>query len=253
MVLPLFKTHYSQSRSILTLEKKDSSLPDGPDSIIDICLKNKIKEFYLVEDSMGSFLQAYDSTKGEDLSFRYGLRINVCPDNTERGEDALKGTSKYVIFAKNEDGYKKLIKIYSNASSKGFYYEPRTDFKFLREVWDDSDLALAVPFYDSYLFKNALEQGDCMPEFDFTSPTFLLENNGLPFDAVQRRIVEKFCKTTGYETQEAKSVYYKDKDDFMAYLTMRCIDKRSTWSKPNIDHLSSDEFSFESWKEKQEA
>ena len=89
-----------------------------------------------------------------------------------------------------------------------------------------------------------------MPEFDFTSPTFLLESNGLPFDAVHRKIVEKFCKTAGYETQEAKSIYYKDKDDFMAYLTMRCIDKRSTWSKPNIDHLSSDEFSFESWKEK---
>ena len=253
MVLPLFKTHYSQGKSILTLDKKDSSLPDGPDSIIDICLKNKIKEFYLVEDSMGSFLQAYDSTKDEDLSFRYGLRINVCPDNTERGEEALKATSKYVIFAKNEGGYKKLIKIYSNASSDGFYYEPRTDFKFLREIWDDNDLALAVPFYDSYLFKNALEQGDCMPEFDFTSPTFLLESNGLPFDAVHRKIVEKFCKTAGYETQEAKSIYYKDKDDFMAYLTMRCIDKRSTWSKPNIDHLSSDEFSFESWKEKQEA
>ena len=46
---------------------------------------------------------------------------------------------------------------------------------------------------------------------------------------------------------------YKDKDDFMAYLTMRCIDKRSTWSNPNIDHLSSDEFSFESWQKQQES
>jgi len=253
MVLPLFKTHYSQSKSILTLEKKDSLLPDGPDSVIDICLENGIKEFYLVEDNMGSFLQAYDSTKDEDLSFRYGVRLNVCSDNQARGEEALKSTSKYVIFAKNENGYKKLIKIYSNAATKGFYYEPRTDFKFLREVWDDNDLVLAVPFYDSFLFKNALGQGECMPEFDFTSPTFLLESNGLPFDIVQRRLVEDFCRTTGYESQEAKSIYYKNKDDFMAYLTMRCIDKRSTWSKPNIDNLSSDEFSFESWKEKQEA
>ena len=252
MVLPLFKTHYSQSKSILTLEKKDSLLPDGPDSVIDICLENGIKEFYLVEDNMGSFLQAYDSTKDEDLSFRYGVRLNVCSDNQAKGEEALKATSKYVFFAKNEDGYKKLIKIYSNAATKGFYYEPRTDFTFLREVWDDNDLALAVPFYDSFLFKNALEQGECMPEFDFTSPTFLLENNGLPFDIVQRRLVKDFCRTTGYESQEAKSIYYKNKNDFMAYLTMRCIDKRSTWSKPNIDHLSSDEFSFESWKEKSE-
>ena len=69
MVLPLFKSHYSLGRSILTLEKKETQLINGPDSIIDICLDHEIKDFYLVEDSMGSFLQAYSNTKDEDLSF----------------------------------------------------------------------------------------------------------------------------------------------------------------------------------------
>ena len=239
MVLPLFKTHYSLGKSILTLQEKNASLIKGPDSIV---------EFYLVEDNMGSFLQAYNSTKEEKLSFIFGLRLNVCRDRTERGEAVLQGTSKYVFFARNEEGYKKLIKIYSDAASTGFYYEPRTDFGFLRKIWNDKHLALAIPFYDSFLFKNTLEDGECMPELDFTSPTFLIEDNGLPFDIIMRRRVEKFCEDK-YETQEAKSIYYKNKDDFMAYLTMRCISNRSTWSKPNFDHLSSDEFSFESWRE----
>ena len=43
----------------------------------------------------------------------------------------------------------------------------------------------------------------------------MLESNGLPFDIVQRRLVEDFCRTTGYESQEAKSIYYKNKDDFI--------------------------------------
>ena len=172
MVLPLFKTHYSLGKSILTLNRKDSSIPKGPDSVIDICLENKIKEFYLVEDNMGSFLQAYDSTQDEDLSFRFGLRLNVCGNRTEKGEEALRATSKYIIFARDEGGYKKLIKIYSDAASTGFYYEPRTDFEFLREIWDDKHLALAVPFYDSFLFRNTLEDGECIPELDFTAPVF---------------------------------------------------------------------------------
>ena len=250
MVLPLFKSHYSLGRSILTLEKKDTQLTNGPDSIIDLCLDHEIKDFYLVEDSMGSFLQAYNNTKEEDLSFRFGLKINVTKDRNEKNEAALKTSSKYIIFARNEDGYKKLIKIYSDAASKGFYYVPRTDFGVLRELWDDSSLALAIPFYDSFIFKNTLEGGECVPEFDFTEPTFLVEKNELFFDSIVQKRVESFCKDK-YESQEAQSIYYKEKQDFTAYLTLRCMNNRSTWNKPNIEHLSSDGFCFENWAEKE--
>ena len=44
-VAPLFKSHYSIGRSILTLEK-ESSENGGSDSIIDICNQNKIKSFF---------------------------------------------------------------------------------------------------------------------------------------------------------------------------------------------------------------
>ena len=82
MVLPLFKSHYSLGRSILTLEKKETQLINGPDSIIDICLDHEIKDFYLVEDSMGSFLQAYSNTKDEDLSFYiYEISLNNRPSD----------------------------------------------------------------------------------------------------------------------------------------------------------------------------
>ena len=42
-IIPLFKSQYSIGKSILTLEKAESSQDDGPDSIIDICLKNNLK------------------------------------------------------------------------------------------------------------------------------------------------------------------------------------------------------------------
>ena len=51
-VLPLFKSHYSIGRSILTLHPKGSSDGVGPDSIIDICADSGLKELYLVDDSM---------------------------------------------------------------------------------------------------------------------------------------------------------------------------------------------------------
>ena len=42
----------------------------------------------------------------------------------------------------------------------------------------------------------------------------------------------------------------KRKKDFKAYLTFRCINKRSTLDKPELEHMTSNEFCMESWKEK---
>jgi DNA polymerase III alpha subunit len=49
---------------------------------------------------------------------------------------------------------------------------------------------------------------------------------------------------------KAQSIYYENKEDFLAYLTFRCISERTTLSKPNLEHCSSNEFCAESFKEK---
>ena len=155
---------------------------------------------------------------------------------------------KYIIFAKNEDGYNDLVKIYSLAAKQGFYYYPRTDFKNLKKLWT-KNLKLCIPFYDSFIFNNTLEGSLCIPEFDFTEPTFFVESNNLPFDNIVLDRISKFAGSK-YEIIKTQSIYYKMKRDFKAYLTFRCINNRSTLNKPGLDHLCSDEFSFESWKEK---
>ena len=132
-VLPLFKSHFSIGRSILTLEDEEKE-ENQPDSIIDIAKDNNLKEVNLVEDNMTSFLQAYTNTKKYNINLRYGLRISINDDMNERSEESRQKTSKVVIFFKNEQGYKDLIKIFSTAAKDGFYYEPRIDFKTLKSL-----------------------------------------------------------------------------------------------------------------------
>lgn len=256
MALPLFTSNHSLGRSILSLSKKDTQLTNGPDSIIDLCLDHEVDNFHLVDNTMGGFLEAYTNTKDENLTFQFGLKINLTRSRLEKSEASLKASSRYIIFAKNEEGYRRLVKIYSDAAILGSYYRaPYSDFNVLREFWDDSSLQLVVPFYDSFIFKNTLEGGECMPEFDFTEPVFFVEENELFFDSIVRKRVESFCKGK-YEIKEAKSIYYKERQDFKSYLTTRCLNARAngkktaSLNKPNIEHLSSNEFSFESWAEK---
>ena len=243
-MLPLFKSHYSIGKSILTLEEEGSSIEDGPQSIIDLCKKNKMKDLFLVDDSMSGFLQGYLNSEKAKLNFRFGLRISVCDDLREKNEEQRKKTSKVVIFAKNKQGYKRLIKIFTEAAQEGFYYVPRTDYESLKRHWNDKDLYLMVPFYDSFLHLNALHGHMCMPDFSFCDPLYAVEQNDVPFNYLIENRLSEYCNQD--KCVDVKSVFYNKKEDFKAFLTFRCINNRSTLDKPNLDHMTSNEFCLES-------
>ncbi len=140
-ILPLFKSHYSLGRSILTLSPPEEKR-EGPDSILDIVKEQEMKQFFLVDDSMSGFLEAYVNSKELETKLIFGLRIIICEDMQEKTPESLEKGSKYVILAKNTDGYKRLIKISSDASRNGFYYKPRIDFPTLKKYWSEKALTL---------------------------------------------------------------------------------------------------------------
>jgi len=246
--IPLFKSHYSIGRSILTLEDEEQ-LESYPDSIISIAKENNLKTIYLVEDNMTAFLQAYTNCKKNNINLRYGLRITITDNIEDKSEDSRIKNSKAVIFFKNDDGYKKLIKIFSLAAKNGFYYEPRIDYKTLKSIWTETDLLLCIPFYDSFIFNNVLKNTLCTPQIDFCSPIFFLEDNDIPFEDLVRSKIIDYCSKNKNQMVKVKSIYYKMKSDFKAYLTFRCINVRTTLNKPEIEHMTSNTFCFESWME----
>ena len=245
-MIPLFKSHYSLGRSILTLEDKDEK-DDYPDSIIQICKENKMKELYLVEDNMSSFLEAYSNCRKNNIKLNYGLRISVTESMADKSEESKTKSSKIILFFKNKKGYEQLTKLYSIAAKEGFYYEPRLDYETISKNWTD-DLILCIPFYDSFIFNNTLKNSLCIPQFDFTKPIFFIEDNDLPFDSLVKQKTLSFAEKNDLKVYKAQSVFYKERKDFKAYLTFRCINNRSVLNKPNLDHMSSNEFCFESVK-----
>jgi len=243
-MIPLFKSHYSLGRSILTLEDK-SERDEYPDSIIQIAKQNKLKEIFLVEDNMSSFLEAYSNCRKNKIKLNYGLRISVTESMSDKSEESKTKSSKIILFFKNKKGYQQLTKLYSIAAKEGFYYEPRLDYETISKNWTD-DLILCIPFYDSFIFNNTLKNSLCIPQFDFTKPIFFIEDNDLPFDSLVKEKAVSFAEKNGLKIYKAQSIFYNLREDFKAYLTFRCINNRSILSKPNLDHMSSNEFCFES-------
>ena len=242
---PIFKSTYSIGKSILTLD--DSEESDGPDSIITICNENNIKTLVLVEDRMTGFIKAHNVCKDNDIQLIFGLRITCCNDTAD---ESTTSDHKIIIFSKNDDGCKLLNKISSHAAMN---YGGRVDFKYLNLVWQQDNVDLVIPFYDSFIFNNHMNLSNCVPDFSKIKPSFFIERNDLPFDMIIDRHIDKFtCSGHNFKTQIVKSIYYKDKKDYAALQTYKILCNRSfgkaaSLSSPNLNHFGCDEFCFESY------
>ena len=205
----------------------------------------------MVEDTLTGFLEAYKGAKDLDFNLHFGLRLTVrenCTSEPPKGGDVT--SHKIIIFAQNADGCSKLNEIYSHAFTQG---HGTIDFKCLKEYWDEKDLKMAVPFYDSFIFNNSMSFSSCLLDCDFTEPTLFIESNDLPFDDMLKTQCLEYSSKNNLPTERVKSVYYNKRDDFAAYQAYKCICSRSSFGrgssleKPNLDHCSSKEFCMESW------
>lgn len=253
-MVPLFKSHYSVGKSILTLKSSTplSSRDDSqPDSIVDIALDHGLKEVFLVEDNMSGLLEAYTNLSEHGINLNFGLRLTVCEDIDDKSSESILTEHKIIIFAPNEKCYRQLIKINDVATKQGFYYVPRIDLKHLREAYENCrELIFCIPFYDSFIHGNVLQNKKCIPEFGNINAIFMLEDNDLPFDdIIAEKVIEYNLNDTPKDLIRVKTCYYKNRKDFDAYMTFRAINKRTSLEKPNLEHMCSSEFSFESYAE----
>ena len=243
-VLPIISTHFSLGRSIIVSDPPRGNLTQYPVSCFDLVIQNNLDTLVVVDNSISGFIVLNKNAIDAKIKLIYGLKLTLCQNMDDKSPESLKTEAKFIIFIKNDKGYKDLIKISSKACTDGFYYRPRLDFDKLKELWDEESLSLAVPFYDSFLHLNTLESHLHVPNLSFAKPVFLTEDNDLPFDFLIKRRIDEYTKANGYEQVRSQSIFYPDAEDFIAYMTFRCINERTTLDKPNLSHLSSDTFSF---------
>ena len=255
VTLPIFKSHFSIGKSILTLNEPKESSDDSSDSVFDIAQQNNLDKVVLVEDSFMGFLQARKVCSLLSKQLIFGIRLDCCEDIKKLDDKSeSKCNHKIILFPKNSEGCKDLNRIYTLVKTQ---HNGWLDLNILKSNWNEDNLSLAIPFYDSFLFKNLTSFQSCFVNFSFTKPTFFVEDNSLPFDSMIKDAVIKYCETNDYSMQQTQSIYYKDKKDFPAYLTYKLICGRNSFGgrelsleKPNFDHLGSDQFCWESYMEK---
>jgi len=244
-VVPLFTSEYSVGESILTIRPSDKNKSGGPKSIIELALKHNLKKVVLIENTMAGFLSALNNFSSAGVQLVFGLKLAICASAKQKDDPSRETESKVILLLKNSDGYKNLVKIWNRAAIDNFYYYPRLDWALLKEFWDDNHFILMFPFYSSFIARNILTLNRCVPDFSFTRPIFTCENSRLPFDFLLERGASDFCSQNGLPIIKTRSIYYETFDDFKAFQTFRCIQKKSTLEKPNLEHFASNAFCLE--------
>ena len=112
-MVPLFTSHYSIGKSILTLDNPKKEKEGGARSIFSIAKENNLNQVCLVENSMTGFPQALTVSREVGIQLIFGLQLSICEQN-----------HKVIIFAKNSAGCRKLNEIYSKAFSCLLYTSP---------------------------------------------------------------------------------------------------------------------------------
>lgn len=158
---------------------------------------------------------------------------------SEKNMEAKEGRNFHIVLlAKNNDGYKNLIKISSEAYVKGFYYKPRIDKEFLKKH-KDGVICLSACMQGEIsrriLDKEPLEKiKQTIEEYIeiFGKEDFYIElqNNGFEAQNELNKKLFKLSKEFGLKAVATNDTHYVNKGDHVLQDVMLCI---QTGSKVN--------------------
>ncbi len=158
-----------------------------------------------------------------------------------------------VLLAKNNQGYKNLMKIVSEGYRHGFYYKPRIDKNVLRQYHEglialSACLAGEIPHrllngdYDGAK-KEALEMLDIFGEGNFYLE---LQDQGLEEEARILPDMKRLHAETGIPFVATNDSHYVRQEDAVAQDILMCIQMGTTVDEENRMRFSNDQFYLKS-------
>lgn len=258
---PIFHTNKSL-RSILTLEPRNSSLPDDkkrkdyePSSLFDCAEDLGLSKIVVIDDTPVAFLSLFNKCPKENQQLIYGLRVIICNDIRDKEKESIGTHAAYNILCKNGDGWKTLSKIYSFSATTGFYkinklesYR-RIDWINLKRFWTD-DLILVPCFYDGFICQNLFTFSEHVPDFSFTTPIFEIQYHGLIQDDLLESQTREYCEKRSFPTWETHSIYYRKYNEVKAFMNYKVIinhrpGRKTNFSAPELRGFNSNDFCVE--------
>jgi len=203
--------------------------------------------------NMFGAIEFYLQAQNQGIKPIIGCEVYIAPNS--RFEKKTQGIEEasfhFILLAKDESGYRNLIKLVSIGYLEGFYYRPRIDKEILSQytkglIGLSSCLKGEIPqLLKSSLYNQALKSAD---EFSciFGKDNFYLElmDNKLSEQKIVNEGLIKISKELNIPLVASNDVHYLRKDEAKAHEALLCIQTQTTLQDPRRLRFQTEEFYF---------
>ncbi|MFZ3057999.1 MAG: DNA polymerase III subunit alpha [Minisyncoccales bacterium] len=241
------------------------SLLDGLAKIDDII--DRVKELGMdsvaITDhgTMYGVIEFYQKAKAKGVKPIIGCEVYEAIRGMEDKTPNLDGRRFHLILlVRNEQGYKNLVKIVTEAHLKGFYYKPRVDLELL-EKYSEGLIGMSACLQGHIphlLLSNKKEEAEELAlryQKMFGKGNYYLEiqnHPGIPEQARANKMIIELSKKTGIPLVATNDSHYVNKDDAEAQDVLMLINTGADINDKERLSMIGDDFSIKSGEEMME-
>lgn len=209
-----------------------SALPKIPE-LVDRAKKHNLSALALTDsNNLYGAIEFYKACQDVDIKPIIGAEMHVSPrsrNDKQAGVD--KSRERIVLLAKNETGYKNLIRLVTDANLEGFYYTPRIDTELMERYRDG--LIVIIPARNSEVTEalkadDKKRAGNLVEKYKniYGSDNTYLEITSHPeipgFNDSVDQIIQ-VAEKTDTPLVASHDIFYLDEDDHQACQTLRDV------------------------------
>lgn len=229
--------------------------------LVDACQDNKMDAIALTDKgNLCGVLNFFRATQKKNIKPIIGLSLRVSEKSCTIKEVSNKRTTRMTVLAKNNKGYRNLIKLATLGYEKGFYYFPRVDLKILSE--NSEGLIFISDFYNGVISQNIIDNQTDRVEETVSQLTqmvpkediyFEIQNHGIESRVKLLHEIAKLSKSIGIKLVATNDVFYMKQEDSFSHSVLMCLKAGVTLSKMSQVSLPCDQFYFKSTLEMKSA
>ena len=233
------------------------SLLDGLSKLEDlITLAKKYKMGALAITDHGNMyatIEFYKLAKKEGIKPIIGVEAYIAERGRLDKETGIDNKRYHLtLLAKNNEGYKNLIRLVSLSNLEGYYYKPRMDKEILRKYSNGIICLSGCPggeLSQALISENEEKAEAIIAEYQeiFGKENYFLEimkHETVPDDALARESIIKMSKKFNIPLVATFDSHYPHKEDAKAHETLLAIQTNSDIKDENKFSFGDDDYSF---------
>ena len=207
--------------------------------------------------NMYGVIEFYKTCTKEGIKPLIGMEAYVAPKSIS-DKTGMRENAHLILLAKNEQGYRNLIKLSSIAFVDGFYYRPRIDHQLLEKYHEGLiclSACLAGEIPQLLLMNNygeAKKLASWYKELFGEDYYIELQNHGLPEQLIVLPRLNELAKELNIKTVATNDIHYVNKSDAEAQDVMLCIQTGRFLDETNRMRMEADEFYLKTEQEMRE-